>query len=756
MNLRIRLFSILCFGIIFGVTLPACWADRYQISSKSLRLDWEVTNDSIRLLAGRDANGGVVFQVAPESPCWKVYFVDNPTTEKPTMILTSVGAARCSVSFEEKNGGSLLKLFWQGMDLGQEKAVVDMTATFETRRGNDLVYCRLKVENHSKRFGMWEVLFPTIDMLPIGSNETDRVVIPRDWGRVFPNPYDPLMIGFRMSAHWPEGLRYPGPQRMQFGALYCPEKQGLYWGTYDTEGYYKQYYYTSKPKENRFELSIGHFPDDMGVVGNDFDQPYPAVLGSFTGDWYDATQLYRKWAMKQFWTSKGPLRERNESYRWYDKVCVTSRQSTRTREQTVEHAVTETNKVTDYFDPPIVALWYTWQNFDNDLSAYAADEEGYPIEGACDAHAAWKKTGKPGFYEAIDDLSKKGHYVFPLMPARLVDPGNPDYDEFEPLTVMKRNGERTVYDKKLPVMEVCVATEQWQNHLADLYRWLATEYKIKGFYMDTLGCSHRACFDPDHGHTLGQGTLNTDGWRAIAKKVRASVSKVAPDAILLGENCADNMIDLIEGQTVSYAEGPFSTPLWQSVYAGYINSYTGASIRPDMEDEPYISMQMANVFIQGGQLGRIDFARQDTLFNESKAGEILSYLQKLVRYRQHASQFLIYGTMLRPLKLSGDNPALVSPVKLGLYAPTMPAVMHSAWQEGDGSIGLFFTNIDTTSHVISFVLDKRYWNLETQPGNTLQQIDQTGNVVNETLLSDQPWPLKKNIAAKDVLFLCIK
>ena len=45
---------------------------------------------------------------------------------------------------------------------------------------------------------------------------------------------------------------------------------------------------------------------------------------------------------------------------------------------------------------------------------------------------------------------------------------------------------------------------------------------------------------------------------------------------------------------------------------------------------------------------------------------------------------------------------------------------------------------------------------KTLPGNILQQIDQTGKVVNETALSDQPLSVKKKIDPKDVLFLRIK
>jgi hypothetical protein len=238
--------------------------------------------------------------------------------------------------------------------------------------------------------------------------------------------------------------------------------------------------------------------------------------------------------------------------------------------------------------------------------------------------------------------------------------------------------------------------------------------------------------------------------------ISKALTKIDPEIVLLGENSAEFMNDLLHGRFVSFIGGPFQAPLWQAVYAGHINSFCGASLYPDQGEDRWTSMQMAASFIYGAQIGRLSFVRENSLLNDPNAAGLLSYLQKLVRYRKAARPYLVYGRMLRPLKLDGSVPILKSLVEINSYMPTIPAVLTSGWQGADGSIGLLFTNIDTKPHELSFVLDKSYWNLKTQPGHTLQQIDQTGKVVNETLLSDQPWPLKKNIAAKDVLLLRLK
>ena len=214
----------------------------FKIESDTLSISWDVTEDGIKLLQGQGADGSVLFRHAPESPCWKALFVSRPKTERPDVTITSLANAKCSASVEEKNGNKTLSLLWQGIELADEPGAVDVSVSLETTPGDDLIYAWIEVKNRSSLCGLWQVVFPLIDTSPIDSNETDRLVVARDWGRAFPQPYHPPKVGFGIGAQWPNGLNYPGPQAMQFAALYSPTHGGLYWGTYDGQGYYKRYY----------------------------------------------------------------------------------------------------------------------------------------------------------------------------------------------------------------------------------------------------------------------------------------------------------------------------------------------------------------------------------------------------------------------------------------------------------------------------------------------------------------------------------
>src|SRR5690606_30813326 len=66
--------------------------------------------------------------------------------------------------------------------------------------------------------------------------------------------------------------------------------------------------------------SVGHFPPNLAYASLDYEQPYDSVTGPFEGDWYDACQIYRNWALQQSWASKGPLHSRTDVPKWFKEA----------------------------------------------------------------------------------------------------------------------------------------------------------------------------------------------------------------------------------------------------------------------------------------------------------------------------------------------------------------------------------------------------------------------------------------------------
>lgn len=117
-------------------------------------------------------------------------------------------------------------------------------------------------------------------------------------------------------------LRAPGIPiytQMQFWALYNNESSnGLYFGTQDPTPNMTHILVDNTPSQILW--SVSHFPPNMSFANEDFAISYDVIAGPFRGDWYDACQIYRKWALQQTWCRKGPLSTREDIPKWYKET----------------------------------------------------------------------------------------------------------------------------------------------------------------------------------------------------------------------------------------------------------------------------------------------------------------------------------------------------------------------------------------------------------------------------------------------------
>jgi hypothetical protein len=93
---------------------------------------------------------------------------------------------------------------------------------------------------------------------------------------------------------------YPGNACVQLAALYDPTA-GLYVAAEDPDGHCKRWDLRSVNGKS-VEFPLAHLIPE--VVGSDVTLPYDVVLGTFTGDWRDAADIYKRWAKRQPWCAK--------------------------------------------------------------------------------------------------------------------------------------------------------------------------------------------------------------------------------------------------------------------------------------------------------------------------------------------------------------------------------------------------------------------------------------------------------------------
>jgi hypothetical protein len=169
------------------------------------------------------------------------------------------------------------------------------------------------------------VIFPILRLRPLAPVPPTEVelVWSRESGRSWRNPWaDNAPVGYGVGTQ----AGSPGPTQM--GCIVNRlDEEGLYWATHDPAVSQKHFYYVNNKTKAGMsngivEASIGHVypvPLVQAQQGQepqpalDFSLDYPVVLTTFRGDWWDAAQLYRAWALRQPWV---PAKETPGNESW--------------------------------------------------------------------------------------------------------------------------------------------------------------------------------------------------------------------------------------------------------------------------------------------------------------------------------------------------------------------------------------------------------------------------------------------------------
>ncbi|MHB9033304.1 MAG: DUF6259 domain-containing protein [Anaerolineae bacterium] len=137
---------------------------------------------------------------------------------------------------------------------------------------------------------------------PLGPGQLIRAPRPQDLSPDCPHTW-------QMVPENGTPMHYPGLTHAQFLAFYGAQA-GLLLQARDAEGYLK----LIKAVHRGHGLRLGFA--NMGDWPHQGERmmPYEFALGSFTGDWYDAADLYRSWSLQQPWAK--PLSQRRDIPDW--------------------------------------------------------------------------------------------------------------------------------------------------------------------------------------------------------------------------------------------------------------------------------------------------------------------------------------------------------------------------------------------------------------------------------------------------------
>jgi hypothetical protein len=238
---------------------------------------------------------------APEHPAFVIQYLDEDGRYRQ---LTSLMAETVEVTGDETR---LVACYRR---LGGRQVHVIFTVRAEA--GNRFSHWGISVENRAG-LRITDVQFPFV--VASYALEGNRAILwPLVMGELLRNPApDHLAPDFPYAWQFhPEhgdSLHYPGGTFAQFLAYYN-DRAGVYLACDDTAGHVKLI--KALHRDPGIRLGVAHAGDWPAAGARTLE--YEVLLGTFTGDWYAAAELYRAWALEQHWAT--PLHRRTDVPAW--------------------------------------------------------------------------------------------------------------------------------------------------------------------------------------------------------------------------------------------------------------------------------------------------------------------------------------------------------------------------------------------------------------------------------------------------------
>lgn len=637
--------------------------------------------------------------------------------------------------------------------------------------------------------------FPLIDPIPLAADHGDDVLVfPAHSGWLIRRPLD---VGVT-EAPYPDG--YQGCS-VQMLAYYTEGIGGFYLSCHDPHVTHKQLRFGSGA------MTIRHDAWDLRR-GAAFDLDYPVVLAPLsTGDWYEAADRYRAWALTAPWAGAGKNVDRVGASRprWL-------------------------------FEDVTVATWGGSTSLDwSDRYRRLGDALGSPMHHV----TAWDwparrphNVGKEGWFPArfhpANLAAWQGHHVTPYLNDIFVSVHAPDFFEvWEPNLVYPYvtfsfqlfsepvvgwvDGEGPTPDPKVVAdidFFVCPCTELQ----SELHAWrdarLVADHGVDGVFYDiSSGNPHAArCLRAEHGHTPGwsrgvlQGYADSNGrsraamhealGRVPAQGVETIVEHVIADIDFFAARSVMGPLGTLEAWTLGPEEPPGHgrqlVPLFQAIYhdVGPIHEDVGLTLAQSQGEIFY--WVAARLVLQWGGLVclRVNFPT-DRLGDEdaveivafdgarhlfadppSTDPDRIAFLRELAAARTgFGNRHLAYGRLIRPLTLDVPSVDMDYHARLHIYSAlvkqgtwSVPQVVHGAWAApGEGSIGLFFCNLGEEPVTTDASVDtRRSWAIDW-PAVTVTATTVAGAIAPARRQeNDAPWRLAVELAPRRVTLVEIR
>ncbi len=653
------------------------WEGRRMLDNGRVGLSFVATRSGIGLESLFDLRAERELLSGSAAPFWSLSLSDGSGKAKEVNSVEGFREFRAAESRGGVHDEQSVRMEWSRV---QEEGLDQVHVTCRMSLKGAKVSLGMNVDNPSTTWSIRTTVFPRVHHGQIGNSEQDDfLVMPHGSGELRSEP-------IRTKASF--SGRYPGGWcSMQFLAHYDSDC-GFYVAAHDPFASTKDVA-VKLADGSSMEMSFAWPAPDSGVPGNDWECPGETVLEVFSGDWFDAAQIYKGWAMREAkWWPHDEARGRTDTPPWFEEIAVWALTG-----GSSEQVVEPVKKFAEYVGVPTALHWYNWHviPFDNDYPHYFPYKEGFP--------------------QGVKALQEAGVRVMPYINGRLWDT---DLDDF------KNNAIRfcTKDEKGQPYIEVygsgeklcpmCPTTELWQRTVQDLVlRLVSPEVGVDAVYIDQVAAATPClCFDGTHGHPLAGGHWwNTGGYWPMLTGLQKKLSQLHPEKALTTECNAEPYVHVFDGYLTWHFQYQDQIPLFAAIYGGKIQLFSRA-YQGDSWKGLAMRMKTGQALVFGEQLGWIN----PDVISDAESG---AFLRRMARLRYALRDYLAKGEMARPPLLKGNIPTVTADWQWGgKRLVTTPAILSGAWRAKDGRLALILVNVSDAGQSAELDFDARAYGLE--------------------------------------------
>jgi len=507
---------------------------------------------------------------------------------------------------------------------------------------------------------------------------------------------------------------YPGSMSMQCLG-WQEDGHGLYLDSRDTQGWSKTWKILGEP-EGGACFQIWHLAPREERTDGEFTVPYPVSLGGFDGNWFDIGRLYRKWALSTPRAARGPAQRRGS---YVDDLSCWVWNRGR-----IADVCPPVKELARRIGLPVALDWYWWHKhgYDTEYPDYFPPREG-----------------REPFMAAVRDL--KAHNIFTQVYTNGIGydldgagwlPDGPE------CVIQKEDGDlyTVAYNTytKHRLAHGCGASELWRDKVCDVARQ-AHSLGLDGLYIDMVSnvAGAHPCFNPSHGHALGGGYYQVEGFREMWETLRAT----HPGFVLTTEAPSEVFMDLIDAfitiNTSNERLGSIHQPiqLWNAVYHGRAVCFGNYALpdgippfdelwpqeyrrTPEQERDwqtlcpEQFTIELARTLVGGMQpmVANLKMAH----FDNPAYAQDMAFLVDVSRFYHAHREWLLWGEMLPPGTLDCPSVAVqflqrmifTAPGKEKLITKQEPAVLHSAWRAPSGEPVAILSNFTRQEQLVRY------------------------------------------------------